>query len=116
QSWFAGARPAGAVVLFDTRRSPLAGGVNPPPVVAVMTPPVQVIVVPSHLTAPNAEDVASGSRAAARVPEPMFVALVVSVVADAAKATPFVFVTVSAPVPVFSVPSPPTVKPPNAPA
>src|SRR5581483_4090662 len=30
--------------------------------------------------------------------------------------TPFVFVTVSAPVPVFSVPSPPTVNPPNAPA
>ncbi len=56
-----------------------------------------------------------GSRAAASVPLLMFVALVVSVVADAAKAVPLVFVTVMTPVDVTSAASPDMVKPPNDP-
>src|SRR4029077_12160711 len=48
-----------------------------------------------------------------RVPEVMLVALVVSVVAEGAKATLLVLVTVTTPVPVLIVASPEAVKPPK---
>lgn len=58
-----------------------------------------------------------GNRSIATVPLLMLSAFVASVVADAAKLLPLVLVTTSAPVVVFSVPSPFTVgTPPNAPA
>lgn len=65
----------------------------PPPPAALMTPPVATIVVPSTFTAPNAEALPSGSRAAGIVPLDMFAALVVSVVADGANGVPPVFAT-----------------------
>ena len=51
-----------------------------------------------------------GNRAAGSVPDEMLAAFVVSVVAEAAKATPLVFVTVIAP-PAAIVASPETVTP-----
>jgi hypothetical protein len=57
----------------------------------------------------------AGRRDAFSVPEEMFEAFVVSVVALAANALPLVLVTVRAPVDVFNVPSPETVNPPKAP-
>jgi hypothetical protein len=56
-----------------------------------------------------------GILPAPSVPLEIFEAFVASVVADAAKLPPFVLVTVSAPVPVFSVASPPIVSPLSAP-
>ena len=59
-----------------------------------MTPAAAVIVVPSTLTPPTAAAVPSGSLAGATVPLVIFVALVVSIVAEGAKASPFSVATV----------------------
>lgn len=57
----------------------------------------------------------NGNRAAGNVPEVMFEALVVSVVAEAAKAVPLVLVQVNSPLPTLTVQSPLRVKAPNDP-
>ena len=63
-------------------------------IAAEMTPPtVAVIVVPSTFTPPTSEEVARGNLAGGKVPNEILAALVVSVVADGANATPAVFAT-----------------------
>ncbi len=110
----------------------LPGPVTPPTTVEeiVMRPPEAPMVMPVpaarvvSLAAAAPPDALprtcalaiEGRRAAAKVPDVMLLAFVVSVVAEATKLEPLVFVQVMTPVEVLSVQSPPSVNPPNDPA
>jgi len=79
--------------------------------------PEKAFPVPEKLEAviPPEIFILLGSLELLSVPLLMFVALVVSVVAEGAKLVPLVFVQVTTPVAKFIVQSPEAVQPPNAP-
>jgi hypothetical protein len=107
-----------AVVSYP--RAPFSVAVSPAPIgtrkafATVEAAKFSVIAAVPVLT-PLFRTTTPGKRAADRVLLVIFAAFVVSVVAEAAKATPPVFVTVRTPVLDTSVPSPPTVNPPRTP-